>query len=519
MQINPILALELRARWRNNRSFILLLGVALALSFVALFIYQRAIGNTAVSSYDPLSGITTPAIDNFDLRFTAIGRELFSALAHVNILAWLLIAAASAATPIARARERGLLESLQLSRMSARGQIAARFQANLLLLGALQLVLLPIYAVAFLMGGVSQWEISQAFALVFVSSFVGTALGLWFSARAHRPTGALFSALGVAIVLSGGAFTQIRDTLFYSKFAGTTTNWDALWPALFAPNGLFWALTDPAPVWLVPLWQLALSVCAVWLLSSWLLCWSATRQVNRTLPLPSWQRSARWVEKLKARQAATPPLPPATTGRAARKQNASGALLADVPLDRFVKFSNPLLAREVKARFRLRSANLWINLFRGALFVGAIVGWIFEISWLADAPSRLQMLPSTLRVLLYGGTFALATIAATSWTREREGGTWEALKLSLITPREILRAKWLSPLISFAYYAAPLWILLPFGAVYVGAAKALMASAVVIVWLGVAVALGLWISWRVKNGTAAIAWSVGVLATLLIAAP
>ena len=119
MLSNPILALELRARWRNNRSFTLLLGVALGLSLVALFIYQRAVNQTGSSSYNPFTGVKTAAISNFDLRFTAIGRELFGALAHVNIAVWLLLAAASAATPIARERERGLLESLQLSRMSA----------------------------------------------------------------------------------------------------------------------------------------------------------------------------------------------------------------------------------------------------------------------------------------------------------------------------------------------------------------------------------------------------------------
>ncbi len=512
MQINPILALELRARWRSNRSFTLLLGVALTLGLVALFIYQRAIGTTALSSYDYATGTTTLAITKSDLRFTAIGRELFSALAHANILCWLLIAAAGAATPIARERERGLLESLQLSRMSAPSQIAARFAANLLLLGALQLVLLPIYAVSFLMGGVSQWEILQAFALVLASSLVGTALGLWFSARAHRPTGALFGALSVALALSGGAIYLIRIALFNSRFFGRSTDWNSLWPALFAPNGLFWALTDPTPLWAWALWQLALAVGAIWLLTSLILCWSATRNVNRTLPPPSWQSGARWVEKLKARQSVAPP-------QSARKSRASGALLADLPVERFVRFSDPLLAREVKARFRLRRVGWLLSALRFALFLFAAGVWLFEVFWLFDAPSRSAMAPYGLRVLLYGGTLGLAAIAATSWTREREGGTWEALKLSLLSPREILRAKWLSPLVSFAYYSAPLWVLLPIGALFVGVVAFALGALVVAAWLGLAVALGLWMSWRVKNGTAAIAWTTGILAVLLAGWP
>ena len=508
--MNPILALEVRARWRSNRSF-LLLGVALALGFVTAFIYQRSVSATGVSSYDPLTGVTTPAMTNYDLRFSAIGREMFSALAQTNILVWLLLAAASAATGIARERERGLLESLQLSAMSARGQIGARFAANLLLLGALQLVLLPIYCVPFMMGGTSQWEVAQAFGLVMASSVVGTALGLWFSARSHRPTGALFGALGVVALFSGASYYWLQDTLYWSSRAATI-NWETLWPMFLHPNGLFWALTSPKPIWITPLWQLVVGLCASWILLTLLLGWSAVRNVNRTLPPPSWQRSARWVEKLKARQIARP-------ATSTRGQKASGALLADIPLDRFVRFSDPLLAREVKGRFRLRQAGVWISLARGVLLLGAICIWIFELSWLSDAPSRLEMVPSTLRAFLYGGTLALATIAATSWTREREAGTWESLKLSLMPPRQILRAKWLSPLVSFAYYSAPLWILLPFGAPFVGALPALMATVVVVAWLSVAVALGLWISWRVKNGTASIAWATGILAMLLVGVP
>ena len=520
MQINPILALELRARWRSNRSFLLLLGVALALSLVALFIYQRAVGTTSESSYDPFTGAINPGISNFDLRFSAIGRELFTALAHSNILVWLLIAAASAATGIARERERGLLESLQLSRISARGQIAARFEANLLLLGALQLVLLPIYAVSFLMGGVSQWEILQAFALVIVSSVVGTALGLWFSARSHRPTGALFGAISVLLALSGLSYYWLGDALYRSRF-GSSVNWDEASLALFHPNALFWALTDTTAKWSAPLWQLTLSVSALWLLLSLILCVSATRNVNRTLPPPSWQSGARWVEKLRAKQAATAPDSPALapTKAATRKSRASGALLADLPVERFVRFSDPLLSREVKARFRLRRVGWFLSALRFALFLFAIGVWLFEVFWLFDAPSRSAMAPYGLRVLLYGGTLGLAAIAATSWTRERESGTWESLKLSLLTPREILRAKWLSPLVSFAYYSAPLWILLPIGALFVGVAAFAEGAIVVIAWLSLAVALGLWMSWRVKNGTASIAWTTGILAVLLAGWP
>ena len=76
MQINPILALELRARWRSNRSFLLLLGVALALSLVAGFIYQRAVISTSSASFDPLTGAVVPALGSG--QASAVGRQLLS---------------------------------------------------------------------------------------------------------------------------------------------------------------------------------------------------------------------------------------------------------------------------------------------------------------------------------------------------------------------------------------------------------------------------------------------------------
>ncbi len=518
MTINPILALELRARWRNNRSFLLLLAVALALSLLTGFIYDKAVDNTANNAYNPMTGVMLPGADtgasDDNARLSVVGRELFVALAHTNILCWLFIAAMSAATGIACERERGLLESLQLSRISARSQIAARFAANLTLLGALQLVLLPIYAVAFIMRGIAPEEIAQAFLLVVWASVTGTSIGLWFSSRAHRPTNALFSALGAIALFSLGVLSGSSWLWSFGFGFGLppVLEW-WFWLGLFHPSVLFSALASSRFGFAIATASDALILFSIAHFTfDAALLWSATRNVNRNLAPASWGQNSILVDKLRARQVAKPP-----TSKAA--QRASGALLTDIPLDRFVHFANPLLAREVKARFRLRRAGVGVSLVRGSLFLLVASVWIIAVASLFDKVARKGMAEGLLMVTLYGGALVLAVLSATSWTREREGGTWESLKLSLLTPREILRAKWLSPLISFAYYSAPMWILLPFGALFVRLDAFVLGIIIVIVWLGLAVALGLLISWRVANGTAAIAWTVGVLAMLMIGAP
>ena len=388
--------------------------------------------------------------------------------------------------------------------MSAGSQIAARFAANALLLGALQLVVMPIYGVAFLMGGVSQWELGGLLILVAWAVVTGTALGLWFSARSHRPTSALFGALGSLAFFSG--------LVFFNAYTPWGFRFSQSWPdaiLLFHPNALFGALSES---WLTEPQRMLLIFSAAHGALCALLLWSAVRNVNRPLPPPAWQTNAAWVEKLRARQARKP-------AQSRAKARASGALLTDLPLDRFVRFSDPLLAREVKARFRLRRAGFWVGLVRFALFLVAASLWLFQVFWFFDAPSRSAIAPYGLRALLYGGTLCLGVLAATSWTRERESGAWESLKMSLLTPREILRAKWLSPLVSFGYYAAPILVLIPVGAFFVSFQSFALGTLVVATWLGLSVALGLWISWRVKNGTASIAWTAGLLMGILVAVP
>ena len=501
MTLNPILALEVRARWRSNRSFLLLFVVACALASVGLIAYADAVSSGGLSGYI----VSAPNGNADNARANAIGRALFMVLAHANIIAWLFIAAASAAPAIARERERGLLESLQLSHVSAASQIVARLAANLALLSALQLVLAPVYAVAFLMGGVSPAEVGAAFYLVACSAILGSCVGLWFSARAHRPNGALFSALGALALFSAAIYFY-----FGRGITGSVAN-----ICLFHPSAFFFALTIPNFDWTMH-WGGSPALCLATVSAGWLaFCavtlWSATRNVGHILAPALWGQNSTLVDKLRARQSA----PSATAPPSPAKRRASGALLADLSFERFTNFSNPMLAREVRARFRLRRVGLALSLVRGALFVGACAVWIGEVYWLFETGSRAAMVPYTALGLLLVGMACLSVVAATSWTREREGGTWESLRLSLLTSSEILRAKWLSPLVSFSYYSAPLWILLPFGALFFGAARSLWCALIVVAWWGATVAFGLFFSSRVRNGTAAIALTLGLLAVFL----
>lgn len=526
---NPIFAREFRARWRDRRAWWLLLVLALGLSLLAHTIFSNSVSNSqdgAVWNGVRYVQMTTSS------RAAWAGRQLFGALAIGNVIAWLLVAPILAATPIARERERGLLESLQLSHLSPLSQIAARTGAALAFLLFLQGAIAPIYGVVFWLGGVSPAELARAFLVIASTAWSGVALGTWISARSHRPSSALFSALGAVVV-----WTLV--TAFALGGIGGTTDW-WYWPAM----SVFW--THPLPLilfltdssgqfsrFIAPPFGLDLEVwvlwcCAFWSVVSPILLAFATRLVARPLAPPSWEANPlieRWRASLRSRQSAAPNAPM----RRRAGQRVEGALMADLPLERLARFSDPLLAREVRSRFRLRRGSWTVMLGRLGLFGAGMCVWMWAVYSLFDPPTRGEVAVVLLYVLWGLGALAIGALASSSFARERESGTWEGLKLSLLSPLHIARVKWLSPLITFFYYAAPLWILLPFSA-HLGAAPRvrygglelvplLLGAGVVACSLGTICMMALVISWRAKAPSAALGWTLGVGALLFIIVP
>ena len=528
--MNPLFARELRARWRDPRSWLLALVLALTLSGLAYTSFLT--GTTRPEESRPVwNGTTyiykTPVISPV-ARAARAGRELFQTLALGNLAAWMLIAPLAAATPIARERERGLLESLQLSQMSARSQIAARYGATVTFLLWLQALIAPIYAAVFWLGGVAPWEFGLAGALITASALGGVALGLWISSRAPRPSGALFVALATVVVWTlaaviGGAVALSPGATWWF-WPGSALFWTHPLPLLYILTDAGGQLASYAlPPGLLDLSDCIWWSCALWSLLSAAFLVLATRHVARALPAPAWGNRASapvrwWRASLQKRQARV------ERQRAKALHRVEGVLMADLPIERFANFSDALLQREVRARFRLRRGSWPIMLGRLLLFAAGVCIWLSALYNLNDPVQR----GGAAAALLYGiwvlGALSVGGLAASSFARERESGTWEGLHLSLLRPIEIVRAKLFSPLIAFAYYAVPLWGLLPlsvnwFGRAGVSALTLFLASAVVALTLITTCALGLIVSWRARGPSAALGVTLALLAALWIGVP
>ena len=537
--MNPLFARELRARWRDRRAWWLLLALSIALALLANGMFRSGVsrGDEIVPVRLPSGNYTYRTLQTTpSAKAARTGRELFMAMALGNVVAWLLVAPILTATPIARERERGLLESLQLSHVSPRAHIAGRVGAALAFLLLLQFAISPVYAIIFWLGGVSPGEFALAGAVISLTAIGGIGVGTWISARSHRPSSALFSALGFVILWTFSLFLAL---IGMSPPAAWWWNYPAEIVFWSHPLPLIWAVADtsggfarstPAPFgWEIG--QLVAALCAVWFAISLVLLVLATRLVKKPLPPSSFGgRASKPVESWRAsiarrqNHARNAPASDAATAPAPKPRRIENTLVADVPIDKWVRFANPLLEREVRARFRLRHGGWALMLGRFLLFAVGIGVWGYAIYALTDTFNR-EDVPIALLYLLWGlGALAVAALSSSGFARERESGTWEALKLSLLSPLEIVRAKWMSPLWAFLIYSLPLWLVVPFGLAFWGkqgmdAGEMALSIGIVVLSLGTISMVGLLVSWRAKHPNTALGWMLGLGLFLFAAVP
>ena len=193
-----------------------------------------------------------------------------------------------------------------------------------------------------------------------------------------------------------------------------------------------------------------------------------------------------------------------------------------------MRFANPVLAREVRERTRFARVGTVATLVRLVLLIVGAGLWSWTAYTLLFPPPFGTGGGVSLAVLVYalwlGGALTIAAMASASFARERESATWEALKLSLLSSAEIVRAKWLSPLIALALLSAPLWMLFPLGLRW-GERNGmelhilLLDLGVIALSLGTISMIGLLVSWRARHPHAALGWVLSVGLVLLIVVP
>jgi ABC-type transport system involved in multi-copper enzyme maturation permease subunit len=517
---NPILVRETRARFRHWGAFALLLGYAALLATTMGLNYADAASH-ALSLKNPL------------YRMPAVGHELFLTLTWMQALAWVLIAPAITASSIAREREDGLLESVLLSPLAPRQILMGKLLSALSFVALLILASLPVQAICFLMGGISPGDFLSALALHAVTAITGAAIGLACSAWSRRANIALRTAyilvvgwlvgsviclgLSAGPLIAGSKASLIRIGLQHLALLFGWTNPIVAAASIVEPSARSIGALATGPLanapWLISMLFQAL-LCALLLALS-------TAALRRPFEARDETKLSRLQKPLALSAAASTP------------ESGHDAEWIEIPGASQLAFSNPVLQREARGKFRMKAPPLWALLAEGllALAVAYLYLWTLKTA-LFDRAARETIWWVIAFVALFVIALAAAVMGASAFTREREGRTWDALRLSLLAPGEIIGAKLGAILLAFAVYSVPVWPLLlpcispPFssrsGAVNnhgVSLLQALASLGIVAATAFACALWGMWWSWRCKRTVTAVGWTLGSLFFLQVFFP
>jgi len=516
MELNPIVVKEVRSRWRG-RAFILLTAYVLLLAGTVLFTYQT-------SGYN----MTRQDWENNAPRY---GHDLFEAFSYMQVLGWLLIGPALTATSISGERETGLLEGLQMSPLRPGRIVWGKLSAVLLFIALMQLTALPITSTCFLMGGTSGGEFTRAFALEFATAACCAATGIYFSSVLRRSQAAITVTfcvlLGWVISSAFGLILGVGPPALASGYPAPFNKLIpelALWFGLTNPVMAMAAIVDPRsyPAFAGPtaslLFRDPVTVCIGFQAAVALILMPlAARAVRKPLPDPQ-------VAPRRTRRA----------GRgSARTSEPTYEYLTEyvhLPAVANWRSTNPVLQRELRAKFRWKRLPTWVSCI--LVLAGAGITWwyIYEIGEIANGdhgPTGVWAFFSIIGTI--ANMIAVALMGAAGFAREREAKTWEALELSQLTPGEIIKAKLEAILTGCILYSMPVWPLLLFSLASQNAAhsgrdtmsidRAIMVVASMLATLWWVTAYSLYLSWFFKRTAAAIGWALGSLTFAMVFVP
>ena len=496
----PILTRAARTQWRDRRSFLLLFTLA---GLFAIFLLWRYADE--ILSYSSTRDISQ--------RLREVGQSLWWQIAWLQTVALLLVAPAQAAGSIAHERERGLLENLMLAPLAPARIVGEKWLSSLAPLLLIALVLLPFLLIVVLLGGIGIGALSALLGFQLLLAATSAAIGLACSAWARRAHLALRSAYGLIILWvlgSGAAAFLAGDSVlgswpggnlppFYMTYIGRTNPILGAYD-LISPGGL-----NSGDRWFFV-------VCTLVIIT--IFCgWTATRALRKPLV------EAPFIERKSATKA----------NNAGAKKTANSAHF-EVPVIGELRFSNPVLGREVRSKFRLRQPPIGVIVCEIALALLVAYFYVWML-WTAftDNSSRDLIFAGVVITGFIVTLISCAVTGANGFSREHESGTWESLRLSMLRPREILAGKFWSIALSCALFSLAFWpLLLPCiewknaTVAYSGSVTIMQLLAVAIIWACCVVATtlwGLWMGLRTRKSSSASGAALGTGAAWLIVVP
>ncbi len=347
--------------------------------FVARGVYAAALLAIIATCWLVVTGTQTVATAGDTARF---GATLMRILGPLQLCLAMLAAALTGAVAVTTEKDRRTLELLLVSRISDAELVLGKLAASLVRVGLLLLAAVPVFAIAGLFGGVEPGQLARLFivtaAAALAAASISTAVAFWKDTTFQTLAITLFALVAW---LAAGEVAAVQS--------------GAALGAIVSPARAVFAALDPAGAALLPPF---LVVCGGILLGT-----SAIAVAN----------VRRWNVAGEARQQVT-----ASAGGVKRPAREVWA--------------NPILWREIRTRAYGRA----ILLVR--LFAAAVAGIVQEAR--AARPDRLAIAVAVVPMAL-ASLVAVAALAVTSVTTERDRGSLDLLLVSDLEPAEFVWGK------------------------------------------------------------------------------
>lgn len=203
IQINPLLAKEVRVKMRSWRIFGMVSAYLLALGGLGMIFFATQSHMLRVG-YTDLAGV---------------GQSLFGFLAVVQLILLYFLVPGMTASVISNERERQTLDLLVCTQLTPFGIVRGKLTAALSTVVLLILATLPLYGFVFFLGGVAPGELYKLVAVFLFVAFVYGSYSLLLSSLFRRTIAAVVSSYAVALFMLAGTLivSGMVHAIFFAR--------------------------------------------------------------------------------------------------------------------------------------------------------------------------------------------------------------------------------------------------------------------------------------------------------------
>jgi len=449
--------------------------------------------------------------------FARFGTMLFQFLAPVQLVLAVFLAAILAAGSVGQEKERGTLLLLLMTRMTNRELVLGKLLASLLNIITMLAVSIPVFMAVAMLGGVSYYQIVRVLLVTLFSMLLCGSLGSCVALWRDKTFQAIATTI-LLMVLWIGVWESLSLTYVTGSvnYAAMFSPWSAILVASRPAIDLTSGLLGPIQGFLLVCGCLVIGINAIAI--AMVRVWNPSReartttaevdtwhkkQVEQTLEETlTWGELSEQLSEPQPEGCATPARP---SGRGSERDTAKIRHA----------WNNPIIWREIMTQAYGR--RIWIIQFAFLAFF-AMCAWSLHSLVTEHMTITAAQLAGPLVPLFLLSLVLVNAQAITSQTSEKDGGTFDLILASDITPKEYVFGK-----LGGVFYNMKWIVLFPLalcGYLYwyealTGTGFLFLSISLIVLYAFVAM-VGVYIGMQYDNTRAATATSLGTIFFLFV---